>query len=61
MSDDDDHVTIAHTINDQFMKVSSDVPPFDLCVLEAYLPAKEPPPSLLGMHILSSERSNPPK
>ena len=43
---DDDHVTIANTINDQFVKVSSNIPPLDPGVLEAYLPAKEPPPSL---------------
>ena len=43
---DDDHVNIANTINDQFVKVSSNIPPLDLGVLEAYLPAKEPPPSL---------------
>ena len=43
---DDDHVTIANTINDQFVKVSSHIPPLDLNVLEAYLPAMEPPPSL---------------
>ena len=39
-------MTIANTINDQIVKVSSNIPPFDLGVLEAYLPAKEPPPSL---------------
>ena len=44
---DDDHVTIANTNNDQFVKISSNIPPLDLGVLGAYLPAKEPPPSIL--------------
>lgn len=43
---DDDHITIANMINDQFVHVSSNIPPLDLGVLEAYLPAMEPPPSL---------------
>ena len=43
---DDDHITIANTINYQFVKVSSHMPPLDLGVLESYLPAMEPPPSL---------------
>ena len=39
------HVTIANTINNQFVKVSSSILPLDLGILEAFLPAKEPPPS----------------
>ena len=46
---DDDHVTIANTINDQFVKVSSSILPLDLGVLEAYLPAKEPPTITLSL------------
>jgi hypothetical protein len=43
---DDDHDTIANMINDQFVNVSSNITPLDLCALEAYLPAGQPPPSL---------------
>ena len=38
MSDDDDAI-IANTINDQFVKVSSDISPLDLGVLEANMKA----------------------
>ena len=59
---DDDHITIANTINDQFVKVSSNIPPLDLGALGAYLPAKEPPPSLYPWDVYAElERSNPPK
>ena len=53
---DDDHVTIANTINDQFVKVSSNIPPLDLGVLEAFLPAKEPPPSLYPWDVYAELR-----
>ena len=53
---DDDHVTIANTINDQFVKVSSSIPPLNLGVLGAYLPAKEPPPSLYPWDVYAELR-----
>ena len=53
---DDDLVTIANTINDQFVKVSSNIPPLNLGVLEAYLPAKEPPPSLYPWDVYAELR-----
>ena len=53
---DDDHVTIANTINDQFVKVSSNISPLDLGVLEACLPAKEPPPSLYPWDVYAELR-----
>ncbi|XP_072037054.1 uncharacterized protein [Amphiura filiformis] len=43
---DDDHGTIANTINDQFVSISSNIPPLDLGSLEAYLPAPDQSPSL---------------
>ena len=59
---DDDHVTIANTINDQFVKVSSNIPPLDLGALGlTYQPKNPTITHILGMCTLSSERSNPPK
>ena len=53
---DGDHITIANIINDQFVKVSSHMQPLDLGLLEAYLPAKELPPSLYPWEVYSQRK-----
>ena len=58
---DDDHVTTANTINDQFVKVSSNIPLLILFSRLSYQPKNPHHHSILGMCTLSSEKSNPPK
>ncbi len=49
-------VIIANKINDQFVGVSSHIPPLDLCALEAYLPAIDPPSSLYPWEVYAELR-----
>ncbi len=54
--DDGDHVTIANKINDQFVGVSSHIPPLDMCALEAYSPAIDPSPLIYSWEVYADLR-----